>query len=128
VPAITLEGDANGAPHVDASAYAGKFSGKYEHRLVEGGVGHNLPQKTPQAFAQAVTTSTPTDRSRRPAGRLVIYGLPGPADRADRGDHQCSHWLEAAVHIISVVPDTNPQGGGDLCPTKLNPPVPDRGP
>jgi pimeloyl-ACP methyl ester carboxylesterase len=54
VPAITLEGDANGAPHLDASAYAGKFPGKYEHRVVEGGIGHNLPQETPQAFAQAI--------------------------------------------------------------------------
>ncbi len=54
VPAITLEGDANGAPHVDASAYAGKFSGKYAHRVIEGGVGHNLPQEAPQAFAQAI--------------------------------------------------------------------------
>jgi len=54
VPAITLEGDANGAPHVDASVYAGKFSGKYEHRVIDGGVGHNLPQEAPQAFAQAV--------------------------------------------------------------------------
>jgi pimeloyl-ACP methyl ester carboxylesterase len=47
VPAITLEGDANGAPHADASAYAAKFSGKYEHRVIEGGVGHNLPQEAP---------------------------------------------------------------------------------
>jgi pimeloyl-ACP methyl ester carboxylesterase len=54
VPTITLEGDANGAPHADASAYASKFSGKYEHRLIGGGVGHNLPQEAPQAFAQAV--------------------------------------------------------------------------
>jgi pimeloyl-ACP methyl ester carboxylesterase len=54
VPAITMEGDANGAPHLDASAYAGKFSGGYEHRVVRGGVGHNLPQEAPQAFAQAV--------------------------------------------------------------------------
>jgi pimeloyl-ACP methyl ester carboxylesterase len=54
VPAITLEGDANGAPHADASAYGAKFSGKYEHRVIEGGVGHNLPQEAPQAFAQAV--------------------------------------------------------------------------
>ncbi len=54
VPTITLEGDANGAPHPDASAYAGKFSGKYEHRTISGGVGHNLPQEAPQAFAQAV--------------------------------------------------------------------------
>ena len=54
VPTITLEGDANGAPHVDASAYAHKFSGKYEHRVIEGGVGHNLPQEAPRAFAQAI--------------------------------------------------------------------------
>ena len=54
VPAITLEGDANGAPHTDATAYAGKFTGKYEHRVIGGGVGHNLPQEAPQAFAQAV--------------------------------------------------------------------------
>ena len=54
VTAMTLEGDANGAPHADASAYAAKFSGKYEHRVIEGGVGHNLPQEAPQAFAQAV--------------------------------------------------------------------------
>ena len=54
VPTITLEGDANGAPHLDPSAYAKKFSGKYEHRLIKGGIGHNLPQEAPQAFAQAV--------------------------------------------------------------------------
>jgi len=54
VPTITLEGDANGAPHPDPSAYAGKFSGAYEHRTVGGGIGHNLPQEAPEAFAQAV--------------------------------------------------------------------------
>jgi pimeloyl-ACP methyl ester carboxylesterase len=54
VPTITLEGDANGAPHPDPSAYARKFSGKYAHRLIDGGVGHNLPQEAPQAFAKAV--------------------------------------------------------------------------
>jgi pimeloyl-ACP methyl ester carboxylesterase len=54
VPAITLEGDANGAPHPDPKAYASKFSGKYAHRLVTGGIGHNLPQEAPQAFADAV--------------------------------------------------------------------------
>jgi pimeloyl-ACP methyl ester carboxylesterase len=54
VPTMTLEGDANGAPHPEASAYAGKFTGRYAHRLIEGGVGHNLPQEAPQAFAQAV--------------------------------------------------------------------------
>jgi pimeloyl-ACP methyl ester carboxylesterase len=54
VPTITLEGDANGAPHPDPSAYAKKFSGKYSHRTITGGIGHNLPQEAPQAFAQAV--------------------------------------------------------------------------
>jgi pimeloyl-ACP methyl ester carboxylesterase len=54
VPTITLEGDANGAPHPDPSAYAKKFSGKYTHRLITGGIGHNLPQEAPQAFAEAV--------------------------------------------------------------------------
>ena len=54
VPAITLEGDANGAPHVPPAVYRGKFSGKYEHRVVSGGVGHNLPQEAPKAFAQAM--------------------------------------------------------------------------
>ncbi len=54
VPTITLEGDANGAPHPDAGSYAEKFSGEYAHRIVEGGVGHNLPQEAPRAFAQAV--------------------------------------------------------------------------
>jgi hypothetical protein len=51
---ITLEGDGNGAPHPDASAYAGKFVDKYEHQVVKGGVGHNLPQEAPAAFAQAI--------------------------------------------------------------------------
>jgi pimeloyl-ACP methyl ester carboxylesterase len=54
VPTITLEGDANGAPHPDPSSYARKFSGKYANRIITGGVGHNLPQEAPQAFAEAV--------------------------------------------------------------------------
>jgi pimeloyl-ACP methyl ester carboxylesterase len=54
VPAITLEGDANGAPHPEPSAYAEKFSGPYSHRTIQGGVGHNLPQEAPEAFADAV--------------------------------------------------------------------------
>ena len=54
VPTITLEGDANGAPHPDASSYAKKFSGKYAHRIIKGGIGHNLPQEAPQPFTQAV--------------------------------------------------------------------------
>jgi len=54
VPTITLEGDANGAPHPEPAAYAQRFSGKYEHRLLEGGVGHNPPQENPQEFAKAI--------------------------------------------------------------------------
>jgi pimeloyl-ACP methyl ester carboxylesterase len=54
VPTITLEGDANGAPHPEPSAYAKMFSGKYSHRTIKGGIGHNLPQEAPQAFAEAV--------------------------------------------------------------------------
>jgi pimeloyl-ACP methyl ester carboxylesterase len=54
VPTITMEGDANGAPHPDPSAYAKKFSGRYTHRTIKGGIGHNLPQEAPQAFAEAV--------------------------------------------------------------------------
>ena len=54
VPTITLEGDANGAPHPDSAAYAKKFSGKYSHRTLSGGIGHNLPQEAPQAFAEAI--------------------------------------------------------------------------
>jgi pimeloyl-ACP methyl ester carboxylesterase len=53
VPTITLEGDANGAPHPEPAAYAAKFSGKYQHRLITGGIGHNLPQEAPEAFARA---------------------------------------------------------------------------
>ncbi len=54
VPTITLEGDANGAPHPEPVAYAKKFSAKYQHRPITGGIGHNLPQEAPMAFAQAV--------------------------------------------------------------------------
>jgi pimeloyl-ACP methyl ester carboxylesterase len=54
IPTITLEGDANGAPHLDSTVYAKKFEGKYTHRVIEGGIGHNLPQEAPQAFADAI--------------------------------------------------------------------------
>ncbi|TCR63036.1 alpha/beta hydrolase [Bosea sp. BK604] len=54
VPTITMEGDANGAPHPEPAAYAKRFTGRYEHRLIKGGIGHNLPQEAPQAFAQAI--------------------------------------------------------------------------
>jgi pimeloyl-ACP methyl ester carboxylesterase len=54
VPTITMEGDANGAPHPEPAAYAKKFTGRYAHRLITGGIGHNLPQEAPRDFAQAV--------------------------------------------------------------------------
>ncbi|MDH2384670.1 alpha/beta hydrolase [Bradyrhizobium sp. CER78] len=54
IPTITMEGDANGAPHPEPAAYAKKFSGHYEHRQLPGGIGHNLPQEAPQAFVQAI--------------------------------------------------------------------------
>ena len=54
VPTITMEGDANGAPHLDPSSYAKKFTGNYAHRIVTGGIGHNLPQEAPQAFTDAI--------------------------------------------------------------------------
>jgi pimeloyl-ACP methyl ester carboxylesterase len=54
VPTVTMEGDANGAAHLEPGAYASKFSGRYEHRLIKGGIGHNLPQEAPRAFAEAI--------------------------------------------------------------------------
>jgi pimeloyl-ACP methyl ester carboxylesterase len=54
VPTITMEGDANGAPHPDPASYAAKFTGRYAHRLITGGIGHNLPQEAPKAFAEAM--------------------------------------------------------------------------
>jgi pimeloyl-ACP methyl ester carboxylesterase len=57
VPTITMEGDANGAPHPEPAAYAGKFSGKYAHRTITGGIGHNLPQEAPKEFADAVVAA-----------------------------------------------------------------------
>jgi pimeloyl-ACP methyl ester carboxylesterase len=61
VPTITMEGDANGAPHPEPAVYAKMFSGKYSHRTIAGGIGHNLPQEAPQAFAEAVVDLTKAD-------------------------------------------------------------------
>jgi pimeloyl-ACP methyl ester carboxylesterase len=58
VPAITMEGDANGAPHPQPAAYRAKFAGRYAHRTITGGIGHNLPQEAPEAFTQAVVDVT----------------------------------------------------------------------
>ena len=84
MPSISLEGDANGAPHPDAGSYADKFTGMYEHRVIGGGVGHNLPQEAPQAFAQAVMASKLTTPG-------VAFGAqverPGP--HPVPGRHQC---------------------------------------
>jgi pimeloyl-ACP methyl ester carboxylesterase len=60
VPTITMEGDANGAPHPDPVSYAGNFSGRYAHRTITGGIGHNLPQEAPRAFADAIPDVTRT--------------------------------------------------------------------
>ena len=65
VPTITLEGDANGAPHPDPSAYAKKFTGQYEHRTIDGGIGHNLPQEAPDAFAAAIADVADADEGAR---------------------------------------------------------------
>ncbi len=54
VPTITLEGDANGAPHPEPASYAKRFTGKYKHELISGGIGHNPPQEAPDAFVKAV--------------------------------------------------------------------------
>jgi pimeloyl-ACP methyl ester carboxylesterase len=75
VPTITLEGDANGAPHPHASAYADKFTGTHEHRVITGGIGHNLPQEAPQAFVEAVVE---VDGHRVPsASRAQVHPQPG---------------------------------------------------
>jgi pimeloyl-ACP methyl ester carboxylesterase len=58
VPTVTLEGDANGAPHPDAKSYAVRFTGKYAHRVITGGIGHNLPQEAPEAFVEAIIEVT----------------------------------------------------------------------
>jgi pimeloyl-ACP methyl ester carboxylesterase len=65
VPTITMEGDANGAPHPPPEAYRAKFTGKYEHRTITGGIGHNLPQEAPQAFAKAVLDVAATVSAER---------------------------------------------------------------
>ena len=91
VPTITLESDANGAPHPDPAAYGKKFSGPYEHRHITGGIGHNLPQEAPRDFAQAVIDVTGVlvmfqwlrERSshRRPTGSPEGAAADSPADR-----------------------------------------------
>lgn len=72
VPTITLEGDANGAPHPEPSTYAKKFSGPYSHRLIKGGIGHNLPQEAPRAFAEAVIDVAELDPSSKRIDRKAL--------------------------------------------------------
>jgi hypothetical protein len=85
-PTITLEGDANGAPHSEPAAYRSKFSGKYEHRLITGGVGHNLPKGAPQAFAKRSSTSPKSNRrspalaSSRPSSIATFYQFQSESD------------------------------------------------
>jgi len=74
VPALALEGDANGAPHPDVSAYASKFTGQYEHRVIQGGIGHNLPQEAPQEFAQARCDRLGESTGRRSGSRSTGCG------------------------------------------------------
>ena len=84
VPTITLEGDANGAPHPDPASYADKFTGKDTHRLIAGGIGHNLPQEAPQAVTEAVVE---VDGYRSACART-----PQPGHRpASRGPMPCPH-------------------------------------
>jgi pimeloyl-ACP methyl ester carboxylesterase len=80
VPTITLEGDANGAPHPEPGAYAGRFTGWYGHRTIAGGVGHNLPQEAPQAFADAIleVSSWAMTPARSPVRRLAGTPPTGP--------------------------------------------------
>ena len=69
VPTITLERDANGAPHVESGAYAKMFSGRYEHRLITGGIGHNLPQECRSNLTQAAGRMTGRTLQSDPAMR-----------------------------------------------------------
>ena len=82
VPTITLEADANGAPHPDPSAYASKFSGRYWHRHINGGIGHNLPQEAPRAFAQAVVDADGYAQimKAKPLFLAAMLGLAAPID------------------------------------------------
>jgi hypothetical protein len=107
VPAITLEGDANGAPHRSAASYRQKFSGRYEHRAITGGVGHNLPQEAPQAFAQAVidvggyarnAMKSPADRRTQSAGKYTlgkVLGVPTALIAADQIQPVAAQFMQA---------------------------------
>ncbi len=85
VPTITLEGDANGAPHPEPASYARKFTGRYAHRLIAGGIGHNLPQEAPRDFARRSSTSRPSDEVWRSLWRGGAPGTAGPPRRGSWG-------------------------------------------
>ena len=104
VPTITLEGDANGAPHPDPKVYAMKFSGKYAHRLITGGIGHNLPQEAPQAFADAVIERLGPEavwprRRPLPAGRIVVF--------RGRNRERIRITFRRGLNLALVIPDIN---------------------
>lgn len=52
VPTVTIASDFDG-PAIDGAPYRKKFTGKYAHRILKG-IGHNVPQEAPRAFADAV--------------------------------------------------------------------------
>jgi pimeloyl-ACP methyl ester carboxylesterase len=81
VPTITLEGDANGAPYPDPSAYAMNFSGRYEHRLIKGGIGHNLPQEGSQGFCR---------RRHRHRQCLIVFAVPPPSRTDHSPKNECT--------------------------------------
>jgi hypothetical protein len=85
VPTVSMEGDANGAPHFpNDTPYRGKFSGKYEYRVIKGRIGHNLPQEAPQAFRSGRRRRWPTlIASKQPA---AIFGLDASSSQSRRGD------------------------------------------
>ncbi len=89
MPTITLEGDANAAPHPEPSAYAKKFSGRYEHRTITGGIGHNLPQEAPHA--QSFMTN--------PAGAAIVNAI-GPIRQLVRGQDR------APRRYLAILPGT----------------------
>ena len=99
VPTITLEGDANGAPHPDASQYAARFTGRYAHRSVTGGIGHNLPQEAPRAFADAVMP-------------------PGRSDIESRRMRPVHIWLVAMSAIVPVVAGAGEARAGKSPPSR----------
>ena len=91
VPTITLEGDANGAPHPDPSSYAKKFTGRYEHRTIKGGIGHNLPQEAPQPLPKPSSTSTRHERAAHDGSRPNIrtdHARAAPVFRPRRGGYR----------------------------------------